>query len=92
MNSQAIDLLSNASATGSWFTWRGGDGVFLVTASSYGTVKLQVMGPDGVTAIDVSTSTSLTANGAVGFSLPPGQIRANVSGATGVYAKAVSLQ
>jgi hypothetical protein len=92
MNTQSLDLLANASATGASMTWRGGKGSFLVRAASYGTVTLQFLGPDGTTWIAAGSDTTLTADGGGNFELPPGQIRAAISGATGVYAKAVSTQ
>jgi hypothetical protein len=75
-------LLSNASATSTPVLWPGGKGTFLASATfGGGTVKLQVMGPDGTNYIDVGTDTTLTAAGG-GRSY----IRANVATATAVYA------
>lgn len=88
---QELTLLSNASATGDWFTWKGGSGTFLATGTGFGTVKLQVLGPNG-TAIDVGSDTTLTANGGGNFTLGPCKIRANVASATAVYATAKSHQ
>ncbi len=82
-------LASNASATGSWVLWPGGEGTFLAVATfGGGTVKLQVMGPDGSTAVDVGTNTTLTAAGGGNFKLPKCYIRCNIATATGVYASA----
>ena len=84
-------LLSNASATGSGTTWGGGRGVFSVAATFSGaTVKLQYLGPDGTTWLDAAAATTLTANGLGVFELPPGQIRAFISGGppSAVYANA----
>ncbi len=84
-----LELLSNASATGSGKVWNGGEGAFLVAGTFGGaTVTLQILGPDGSTWLDVGTDAALTAAGAVGFSLPPGTIRAEVDGGTpsGLYA------
>jgi hypothetical protein len=52
-------------------------------------VKLQFLGPDGVTWIDVGTDTTLTAQGGAGFVLAPCPIRAAVSGGppSGIYAR-----
>jgi hypothetical protein len=90
-----IELLNNASSTGGGKTWNGGQGAFLVAGTLAGaTVKLQVLGPDGVTWLDVGADAALAAPGAAGFALPPGQIRAEVSGGsapTGLYAQAVSI-
>ena len=88
-------LLSNASATGSAAQWGGGTGVFSVCGTFSGaTVSLQFLGPDGSTYIDVGTDTMLTSNGAGGFVLPPGKIRAYISGGTpsGLYAQAEQVK
>lgn len=90
MNTQKLDFLSNGSATSSALPWRGGKGTFLCKATGYGTVKLQVLGPDGSTWIDVGTDTTLTADGGGNFELPPCSLRVNVATATAVYAIAVS--
>ena len=80
-------LLSNASATGAAAQWSGGRGVFSVAATfGGGSVTLQYLGPDGSTWL--TGATALTAAGLVAFELPPGQIRAAVVTATGVYANA----
>lgn len=89
-----LDLLSNASSTGSAFVWRGGRGHFAASGTFGGaTVKLQFLGPDGSTWIDAGTYTTLTAAGAGNFDLPEGQIRAAVSGGSpsGIYAVAVGV-
>jgi len=84
-------LASNASATGAWILWPGGKGTFLASATfGGGTVKLQVMGPDGSTAIDVGANTTLTAAGGGNFELPRCYLRCNIATATAVYAS-VSL-
>jgi hypothetical protein len=91
----AITLLSNASATGASFNWKGGKGLFMAEATwGGGTVKLTFTSLHG-TEIDVKnpagTAVSLTANGMVYFELPPGQITANVATATAVYAYAIGI-
>lgn len=86
-----IVLASNASATGSWFSWPGGRGEFRVEATfGGGTVKLQCKGPNG-TAQDVGVDTTLTADGGGIFELGAGEIRCNISVATGVYAMALRI-
>lgn len=87
---QLHQLLSNASATGAWFKWKGGAGTFTAKATGYGAVKLEMLGPDGVTALTVGTDTTLTADGGGNFELGPCMIRANVATATAVYAQAFS--
>lgn len=89
-----VELLSNASATGSGKNWPGGEGAFLVAGTFGGaTVTLQVLGPDGSTWLDVGADAALTAAGAVGFTLPPGTIRAAVASGSpsGLYALAVRV-
>jgi len=93
-NVLALDLLANAAATGAAMTWSGGDGCFLAVGSFGGaTVSLQVLGPDRTTWIDVGASTTLSAQGVATYRLPPGQIRAAVTGGTpsGLYAKAAGI-
>lgn len=90
----AINLLVNASATGAGVTWHGGEGVLTVCGTFGGaSVSLQTLGPDGVTWIDVGTSTTLTSAGAPNFRLPQGQIRVAVTGGTpsGLYARAARV-
>ena len=59
----AITLVSNASATGSWFAWPGGRGEFRVEATfGGGTVKLQCKGPNG-TALRGGTHSGSTSGG-----------------------------
>jgi len=94
MRGYRVDLLSNASATGSDLTWPGGRGTFLVAGTFGGSVvKLQVLGPDGSTYIDAGAYTTLTAAGAGNFDLPQGKIRAAVVGGSpsGLYAVAVTV-
>jgi hypothetical protein len=94
MRGSRVDLLSNASATGSDVTWPGGRGSFIVAGTFGGaTVKLQLLGPDGSTYIDAGSYTTLTAAGIGNFDLPQGKIRANVSGGSpsGLYAVAVTV-
>jgi len=92
--SLALDLLNNAAATGNPARWPGGRGSF-VAAGTFGgaTVKLQMLGPDGATWLDVDSTTSVTAVGHVVFEAGAGQLRALVSGGSpsGLYAKAVRI-
>lgn len=81
------ELLNNASATGSAARWNGGRGVFSAVATwGGGNVQLQYLGPNGSTWLNVGSA--LTADGLAAFELPPGQIRAAVTTATAVYARA----
>jgi uncharacterized membrane protein len=88
-------LLSNASGTGSAAKWDGGNGTFICVGTFGGaTVTLQVLGPDGSTYVAVNAATTLTTAGMGTFSLPPGQIRALVSGGapSGLYARAEKVR
>lgn len=80
-------LISNGTATGGAVQWAGGRGFVAAVASAWNgaTVALQVVGPDGSTWMDAATA--LSANGGSAFNLPPGRIRAAVTGGppTGVY-------
>lgn len=79
-----VVLLDNASATGDWKPWPGGDGRVDVCGSIGGaTLTLQVKGCDGTTAHTVGTDTTFTAVGSNGFKLEAGcEIRVAVSGGT----------
>lgn len=82
-------LLSNASATGSAVEWPGGRGLFVLAGTVSGaSVGVEYMGPDGSTWLPAHTA--LTAVGMALFELPPGRIRAAVSGGTpsGLFAAA----
>ena len=91
----AFTLLADASATGQNVQWPGGRGTFSVPTGTFGgaTVSLQ-WSPDGANFLAAdqggTTYVTLTAAGAGGFELPPGAIRADVSGGTpsGLYAYA----
>lgn len=86
-----MQLLSNASATGSSTQWPGGPGIFTVAGTFGGaTVTLQFMGPDSTTWIAMGTDTTLTAAGGALFTFCPGRIRAAVSGGapSGLFAQA----
>ena len=94
MRGNRVELLSNASATGSSQIWYGGRGTFVVAGTFNGaTVSLQLLGPDATTWIDAGVYTTLTASGAGNFDLPQGQIRAAISGGppSGIYAVAVTV-
>lgn len=83
-----ITLLNNVAATGSSFVWPGGTGVFMAEATwGGGSVSLEYQLPNGAW-VAAGPETTLTANGGGVFELPPCNIRASVSVATGVYATA----
>ena len=83
---------SDISATTAAFTFLGG--IFAILASATwggGTVKLQALGPDGSTYIDVPDA-SFTADGFFSpLYLPPGTYRINVATAIAVYVVVVSI-
>lgn len=94
MQTASVTLLSNASATGSAKAWPGGRGTFSVVGTFAGaTASLEYLGPDSSTWLTVGTDTTKTANGLGNFDLPPGQIRASITGGppSGVYAVAARV-
>lgn len=68
--------------------WPGGIGTLIAQAGTWGggSVKLQILLPDGSTWADL-TDVVLSANGAVGFECGRASLRAVVATATGVRAK-----
>lgn len=83
------NLITNGAASSAKTAWPGGMGVFTVVGTFGGaTVSLQFVGPDGTTLIDAGLGTTLTANGAGVFYLPPCPIQATVTGGppSGIYA------
>lgn len=98
-SSAGSTLLSNASATGTGVRWEGGQGVATFAGTFGGTsATLEYLSPNGSTWIPVAamsdagvqTTVALTAAGFIGFILPPGQIRATLTGGTpsAMYAQA----
>lgn len=88
-----LDLLSNASATGSAQAWPGGCGSFFAAGTFGGaTVTLQVLGPDGSTYLAVGDLATLTSAGGCNFLLAPCTLRVAVTGGTpsGLYATVVA--
>lgn len=83
-------MISNSAADSDEYIWPGGDGVFDAVATwGGGSVSLEFLAADGSTWVAVGTDTTLTANGAGAFILGEGvKIRANVTTATAVYARA----
>jgi hypothetical protein len=75
-------LIRNGTASSALVDCPGGRYVFAVVATFNGaTIKLQMLGPDGSTLLDVSTSqTNLTANGNGVVDLPPCMVQATVVG------------
>lgn len=92
-------LLNNASATGTDVRWEGGQGVATFAGTFAGTsATLEYLSPNGSTWVPVAamsdagvqTTVTLTAAGFIGFILPPGRIRATLTGGTpsAMYAQA----
>ena len=91
-----LDLFTGASGTGNSpaLEWPGGDGVFMVEASS-GTVGLQILGPSGVwvNVINYATTTDIAigAGKMANFRAPNCQMRAAAGASTGVTCSAVGV-
>jgi hypothetical protein len=86
-----VILASNASATTNGINLPGGKFLFTCVATyAAGTVKLQILGPDAATWLDV-TGISFTAAGVATFAggLPEGMYRVNIATATAVYMQAL---
>jgi len=83
-------MIENGSADSDDFIWPGGEGVFDAIATwGGGSVSLEYLGADGSTWVAAGPYTTLTANGGGVFTLGEGtKIRANVTTATAVYARA----
>lgn len=89
---QRLDLLTNASATGSYVEVVGGRYIWAAEGTfSSATLQLQFAGPNG-TAIDIAGA-SLTANGAVEVMIADGsRIRVSISGSpSAMYSTLVSV-
>lgn len=90
--SQRLDLLSNASATGSYADVVGGRYIWAAEGTwSSATLQLQSKGPNG-TAIDI-TGASLTANGFIEVMIADGsQVRVSVTGSpSAMYSSLTSV-
>lgn len=88
----SVPILANVVATGAAVVvGQGGFYSFAVSASAWAgaTVKLQILGPDGTTFMDIDTALAFTANGIQGVELPAGAtVKGVISGGppTSVYA------
>lgn len=82
-----VILAKNVSATGNGTSvpFPGGRSVLVVMGTLATTSKLQMLGPDESTWLDVAT---ISASGPTSYDLPPGNYRFNLSGGSpsGVYA------
>lgn len=88
-NGQRITFAENAAAgTSSAFNWLGGQGVFIAEGTfGGGSAKLQFQSPNS-TWIDYPSG-SLSANGLISFTLPPGQVRAVTATGSAFYVYAI---
>lgn len=88
---------SNIAATTSPFVLVGGCYMVNCKATGYGTIKLQVLGPDGVTYLDIKQAFdnagteqddvigTFAADGSKVLALAPGQYRLTVASCTAIY-------
>jgi hypothetical protein len=90
-NSYTVTLAANATTgDGAALMWPGGKGSFQAEATwGGGSAKLQFISLNG-TWIDYPSG-SLSANGAILFELPIGQIRVVIATATACYAYAAKI-
>ncbi len=96
-NIQNAVVISNSSfvgsSSGTAFQWSGGRGVLAINATVYGgAVFLQMLGPDGVTWININAST-YAANQVTEYALPRSTYKlvSGQSSSVGVYATLVSM-
>lgn len=89
---QAVTLLSNATATGQYVQFTGGRAALVIVATGWGTtVDLTLLGPDGTSQIKMNAA-NIAANSANSYDLPAGQYRITITGSpTAMYAKLVSI-
>lgn len=80
--------LATGNAASAAVTVYGGDYVFAQMATGYGTIKLQLLGPDGATWLDLVSKTASDATGAgTGLAIPnASQVRVTLTGTSGAYA------
>lgn len=88
--------LSNAAASSAPFPLKGGNYVFTVIGTGFGSVSLEILGPDGSTYTIVSniagTAATRTTNGNIcGLILPAGTYKIAVTTATAVYANVAGV-
>jgi hypothetical protein len=83
-------LLTNVAVTGAAIVMPAGGTYSFAVVGTFGgaTVNLQILGPDGVTYIDIAGA-SFTANGVMSVDLPAGAtVKAKITGGapSGIYA------
>lgn len=87
MAAKATELLNNGAATSAFKVWPGGRASLVAVGTMNGAaIKLQMLGPDGATAIDIDTVTSFPWK--KDYDFPAGAFRLNIAGGppSGVYA------
>jgi hypothetical protein len=83
---------SNIAATTAPFALLGGKyAVSAVATFGGGSVKFQILGPDGSTFISPSAATDFTAAGEANLDLPPCQARFTIATASAVFANACRI-
>ena len=89
-----VNLLSDASATGAAVVVRAGRWAFAADGTfNSGTVKLQILSPDGTSYLDIGGDAILSAEGVVQVDLPDGVVRAAVTGSpSAMYATLSPIQ
>lgn len=90
------DLLNNAAATGAAAKWPGGTGTLYCRGTFGGatvTLETNLNRGSGAAVWGPVAGVSLTADGAIGFALPPGDIRVAVAGGapSALFAHAVRI-
>lgn len=89
MAAQGIVLLKNESATSVGAVWVGGRSALVLTGTLATTTKLQLLGQDGTTWLDVSTPTT---QGVTPLDLPAGTYRMSLTGGSpALYASIVTI-
>lgn len=103
LTQEAVQFSGNANNPASFTLSLGGSHLLSVKATGYGSVELQVLGPDGTTWLPIQnmqyngsidtfvTVASFTADGARVQFLPPGTYRWNITTATSVSASVVRI-
>jgi hypothetical protein len=83
------------TGNGNAFDWPGGEGAFIVTASTGGNVGLQIKAPGGTwcdaTNFAATSAISVAPGKQANFVLPAGPVRAAAGAATGVVCCVVGV-
>ncbi len=86
-------VVENASATSAVYELLGGKyGVTIINGNGAGSAKLQILGPDGTTYVDVGATTSVTnADKYASVDLPPCEVKITIATSTGIYASVIPI-